>query len=338
MAMEKFKMSFLNDQKLPLVIEPARANTTHQDLIEMLETENAALKEHLLHYGGLLLRNFPIQSVDDFADVIEHMKTGPCLDYIGGDSPRNKIKRGIYTSTEAPPDVKIPLHNELSFVKKYPSHIYFFCQQPSPTGGATIIGDARKVYKNVNDHVKDKFNQKGLKYVSCYFHQSAIMDFMNKLQNAHKSWTQVFETNSKAEVEKKCIENEFGFKWNINDWLQIHQIRPSHITHPKTNETVWFNQVHLYDFNPRLLGWWRYVGAKLFYFQKHTRLHEVFYGDGSKINREDIYHIMETLDANTIEFPWKKGDVMILDNVLTMHGRATFRGKRRILAAMTSDQ
>ena len=106
--------------------------------------------------------------------------------------------------------------------------------------------------------------------------------------------------------------------------------------HGVTGEDVWFCQPHLYDFNPRLLGAWRWAAAKLFYARPHTRLHEVFYADGSPIDREDLYHVMDTLDACTVAFPWKEGDVLMLDNVLSMHGRATFSGPRRILAAMTS--
>ncbi len=45
---------------------------------------------------------------------------------------------------------------------------------------------------------------------------------------------------------------------------------------------------------------------------------------------------MDTLDRNTVAFPWQRGDMLMLDNVLAMHGRATFAGRRRILAAMTS--
>lgn len=332
--MEKFKMSFFNDQKLPLVIEP-RGNMSLHDLLAELSTKNPFFKEKLLSYGGLLLRNFSIQNADDFASIIENMQTGRCFDYIGGDSPRNKVTKGIYTSTEAPPSVKIPLHNELSFVKKYPSHIYFFCEYPSPKGGATIIGDARKIYQKMDQQIINRFIERELKYVSCYFHRSGVMDFVNRLQNAHKSWIQVFETDKKEDVERKCRENDFGYQWNVNDWLQISQVRPPIIQHPQTGEFVWFNQVHLYDFNPKLLGWWRYIGAKFFYLRKHMRLHEVFYADGSPIDRQDIYQIMSILDANTISFPWQKGDVLILDNILTMHGRATFEGKRRILTAMT---
>jgi alpha-ketoglutarate-dependent taurine dioxygenase len=92
----------------------------------------------------------------------------------------------------------------------------------------------------------------------------------------------------------------------------------------------------LYDFNPRLLGLKRYIGAKLFYLQKRTRLHEVEFSDGSRIPRKDLYHILDTLNQKTVCFSWQKGDVLVLDNILSMHGRAPFTGKRRILTALTS--
>ena len=179
--------------------------------------------------------------------------------------------------------------------------------------------------------------ERQLKYVSAYYGQSLLMDLVNSLQPSHKSWREVFETTDPREVERLCRENEFDFDWHRDaNWLRISQTRPAAKTHPETNEWVWFSQAHLYDFNPRLLGAWRWVGAKLLYARKHMRLHEVFHGDGSHIARADLYHIMDTLDQSTVAFPWKRGDMLVLDNVLSMHGRAPFEGKRRILAAMTS--
>lgn len=333
--MEPFVTKFINEDKLPLVVEPKNKDISFNDFMMELVAHRDALKELLLKYGGLLFRNFPVGNEKDFSNFIKSLGAGKYLDYIGGDSPRDKIFEGIYTSTEAPPSIKIPLHNELSFVKHYPKHIYFFCQIPPKEKGETIIADARKVYKSMNEKIRNSFIEKELKYVSCYYYKSPVMNFINKLQRSHKSWIDVFETHDKKEVEKKCYESEFGFKWNQNDWLQICQQRPAIIHHPITKEPVWFNQAHLYDFNPKLLGWWRYLGAKSFYIRKHMRLHEVFFGDNTKIPRNDFYNILDTLDANTIYFPWQKGDVLVLDNVLTMHGRATFTGKRRILTAMT---
>lgn len=330
-----FTTKFINSNLLPLVIEPTHNNMSAKDAFDLLESHREEFSKHLLKYGGLLFRSFPVQNEDDFSNFISSLNTGKFIDYIGGDSPRNKIKEGIYTSTEAPPSVKIPLHNELSFVKKYPRHIYFYCQRPPEKNGETIIADARKVFQSIDPKVKERFNKKGLKYVSCYYYKSGVMDLLNSWQRSHKSWIDVFETHDKQEVEKKCRENEFEFKWQQNDWIKISQSRPATMQHEITGEDIWFNQAHLYDFNPKLLGPLRYVGAKLFYIRKHMRLHEVFFKDGSRIPKKDLYHILDQLDLNTVYFPWQKNDVLVLDNVLAMHGRATFSGKRRILTAMT---
>lgn len=334
--MEDVKIDFMNQDHLPLLIQPTKSSLSKEDFFHLLTSQKAGFKQKLLQYGGLLFRGFPLQNADDFAEGIRRLGLGHFVDYIGGDSPRNKINDGVYTSTEAPPSIKIPLHNELSFVKYFPKNIYFFCQIPPQEKGETIIADARKVFEAVDPAVKQRFINKGLRYVSCYFYKNKMMDILNRLQPSHKSWIQVFETDSKKEVEKKCREHEFEYKWGKDDWLQISQVRPAIMEHPETKEKIWFNQAHLYDFSPKLLGLWRYIGAKMFYFRNHTKLHQIFYGDNTPIPRTDLYHVMDVLDAQTIAFPWQQGDFLVLDNVLAMHGRATFKGKRRILAAMTN--
>ncbi|HVW27203.1 MAG TPA: TauD/TfdA family dioxygenase [Polyangiaceae bacterium] len=332
---EAFDLSLIGNETLPLVVSP-RKHVNRARFFELLKEHSAALKSRLLEHGGILFRGFPLEGAADFSDAIEAIGTGSSVNYIGGDSPRTKVTGAVYTSTEAPPAVKIPLHNELSFVRHFPKHIYFYCDVPPADKGETILGDARRIYRALEPNVRDRFMQRGLKYVSCYYGDSWVMDLVNSLQPSHKSWRQVFETDDPKEVERLCREHDFDYAWHDSSWIRICQTRPAAMAHPETKEWVWFSQAHLYDFNPRLLGAWRWVAAKAFYAQPHTRLHEVFYADGGKIARRDLYHIMDTLDRNTVAFPWKRGDMLMLDNVLAMHGRATFAGKRRILAAMTS--
>lgn len=333
--MKGLKEHWLNDEKMPLVIEPSEPMPL-KEALSLIYSQKEILTKKLLKTGALLFRNFPFSNERDFSNFITTIDDGKFLDYIGGDSPRNKVLDGVYTSTEAPPSIKIPLHNELSFVKNYPKKIYFYCHIAPQEKGETTIADARKVYAAIDDQIKKTFIDKGLKYISNYFYKSTLMNLLNSMQRGHKSWIDVFETEQKEILEKKCLENDFEFKWEKNHWVQIVQKRPAVIMHPVTKENVWFNQAHLYDFNPKLLGWWRYLGAKLFYFRKYTRLHEIAFADGTSIPREDLYQILDTLESNTIYFPWQKGDIMMLDNVLAMHGRSTFTGKRRIFAAMTS--
>ena len=330
--MSDITTKFITKEKLPLVIEPVNAKITFPEFLDLLQKNNEFFKKSLLQYGGILFRNFPIHNEHDFGAAIKGLQTGNFINYIGGDSPRNKIIDGIYTSTEAPPSIKLPLHNELSYVKNYPKHIYFYCDIPPVANGETIVADARKIFQAIDKDVKARFIEKGLRYVSCYPYKSAFMNFVNK---SHKSWINVFETEDKKEVERKCYENEIAYKWNQNDWLQISQVCPSVIAHPQTQEEVWFNQAHHFDFNPKFLGWKNYLGAKLLYCRKHTLLHDVSFADNTKIPRKDFYHILDVLDEHSIYFPWAKGDMLVLDNILAMHGRATFTGKRRVLTAMT---
>lgn len=333
--MDRIKTKVLTLAGIPLAIEPA-GKMTLSELYTLLREENVFFRQQLLKYGALLFRGFPIASADDFSGLVNHLGVGSFVHYIGGDSPRKIVKGDVYTSTEAPPSIKIPLHNELSFVKNYPKHIHFYCDIAPTSRGETIIADARKVYATMDPQVRKLFADKGLRYVSRYYYKSKIMNLLNKVQRSHKSWADVFETHSKAEVEKLCRESEFELKWNQNDWLQIDQVRPAVMSHPVTKEMVWFNQAHLFDFNPRLLGKWRYIGAQLFYCRKHTKWHEVSFADGTPIPRQALYHVMDVLDSNTVKFPWQKGDVMVQDNVLSMHGRETFNCQRRILTAMTA--
>jgi alpha-ketoglutarate-dependent taurine dioxygenase len=332
---ETFEVSLFGNEPLPLVLSPKR-KTRREEFLEFLHAERDVLRRRLLEHGGLLFRGFPIENAQDFAAAIDALGTGSSVNYIGGDSPRTKITGAVYTSTEAPAAVKIPLHNELSFVQHFPKHIFFFCEVAPAERGETILGDARRVYRALDAGVRARFIEKQLKYVSAYYGESLLMDLVNSLQKSHKSWREVFETTDRAEVERSCREHDFDFEWHDESWIRISQTRPAALQHPETGEWVWFSQAHLYDFNPRLLGAWRFVAAKLFYARRHMRLHEIFHADGSRVQREDLYHLMDTLDANTVAFPWQRGDMLVLDNVLSMHGRATFSGSRRILAAMTS--
>jgi alpha-ketoglutarate-dependent taurine dioxygenase len=332
---DAFDISVFGNEPLPLVVMPKKG-TSRAEFLELLENHGSALRARLLEHGGLLFRGFPLESADDFAQAVETLQMGSSVNYIGGDSPRHKVTGAVYTSTEAPSAVKIPLHNELSFVRHHPKHIFFFCEVAPREHGETILGDARKIFGSLDPEVRTRLMEKRFKYVSCYYGKSWLMDLVNSLQPSHKSWRDVFETEDRAEVEALCRSHDFAFEWHDENWIRITQTRPAAITHPESGESVWFSQAHLYDFNPRLLGWWRWVGAKLFYARPHTRLHEIFHADGSSVPRADLYHVMDTLDRNTVAFPWQRGDFLVLDNVLSMHGRATFAGKRRILAAMTS--
>jgi alpha-ketoglutarate-dependent taurine dioxygenase len=46
---------------------------------------------------------------------------------------------------------------------------------------------------------------------------------------------------------------------------------------------------------------------------------------------EALYPVLEEV---TVAFPWRAGDVMILDNIYSFHGRNAFTGTRDVQVAL----
>jgi hypothetical protein len=59
-----------------------------------------------------------------------------------------------------------------------------------------------------------------------------------------------------------------------------------------------------------------------------------YYGDGSPIDGSVMRQILDTYRNLEVCFPWQRGDVLLLDNLLTAHARNPFKGKREILVAL----
>lgn len=57
------------------------------------------------------------------------------------------------------------------------------------------------------------------------------------------------------------------------------------------------------------------------------------YGDGSPIPDADMEAVRDAIWKNQVINPWKKGDVIVIDNDSIAHGRMPFYGPRMIAVA-----
>lgn len=60
----------------------------------------------------------------------------------------------------------------------------------------------------------------------------------------------------------------------------------------------------------------------------------VYYGDGTPIQEEVVAEIGEVYRQTAVRFPWREGDILMVDNMLVAHGRQPFVGTRKIVVAM----
>lgn len=322
------KTSFLNPQKLPLVIEPAVDKENEADLDLLVRTARAQtdfFREKLLTHGALLFRGYQARSVSDLERFVREFSGGEELfSYAGGVSPRNPLGGGgaVYTSTEYPAQYALSLHNELSYADLYPRHLYFCCLTPAETGGETTLGDSRRILQNIDAEIVELFKNKKICYVRNL--QSGPGDGY--------SWQEAFETVDKETVEDCCRKIGAEFQWQAGDGLRLRQIRPAIINHPVTGEEVWFNQAD--GFHPSNLDAETYQMLIAAMSEDEFRLN-VFFGDGSPIDSETLAHVRAVLQSETIPHRWQAGDLLILDNILAAHGRLPFTGARKIALAMT---
>lgn len=301
---------------LPLVIEPATSAT---DLIAWAEDNRSTIDASLLRYGGILFRGFNLCTPEQFESFITTV-SGNLLDYSYRSTPRTLVSGKIYTSTEYPAQRSIPLHNENSYARDWPMKIFFFSLRCAETGGETPIADSRLVYQRIPARIRELFATKGVMYVRNY---GSGMDL---------SWEEVFQTTSRLEVESYCHSSGIEFEWLTDDRLRTRQVCQAVAEHPQTGEMVWFNQAQLFHVS-RLKPEVR--EAMLTIFAEDELPRNVYYGDGTGIDADDLDQICAAYDQETIAFPWHQGDVLMLDNMLAAHARNPFTGQRKVVVGMT---
>jgi hypothetical protein len=61
-----------------------------------------------------------------------------------------------------------------------------------------------------------------------------------------------------------------------------------------------------------------------------------FYGDGGELDVDDLRAVREACRAEAIDVRWRTHDVLVIDNLLALHGRRPFEGTRQVLVAMVA--
>jgi alpha-ketoglutarate-dependent taurine dioxygenase len=240
------------------------------------------------------------------------------VDYKYRSTPRTRVSGKIYTSTSYPAHQTIPLHNEMSYSRQWPMIIGFLCIEPSPQGGETPLADSRQVFAQIDPAIREEFSRKQVMYVRNYGDDLDL------------SWREVFQTNSRAEVEKYCGEAGMAIEWQGENGLRTSQVCQAVAEHPVTGESVWFNQAHLFHVSSLDEA----VRSSLQSAGRGAEPRNAFFGDGTEIDEAALTHIRAVYENQLVTFSWQRGDVLILDNMLTAHGRKPYRGPREIVVGM----
>ncbi|HLA33202.1 MAG TPA: amino acid adenylation domain-containing protein [Pseudomonas sp.] len=298
----------------PLLIEPAVPDL---DPVGWARSSRDLIDTLLCQHAGLLFRGFALHSPQEFEAFAEAIHPGLFGGY--GDLPKKEGGRNIYRSTPYPEREMILFHNESSHLPHAPRKQWFFCEQPSPVGGATPIVDCRELYRRLPTELAETFERKGLLYVRTFTKRLDV------------SWQEFFKTDDRAEVEAQCRASGTELVWLANDELQTRTRCPAVIRHPLSGERSFFNQVqlhHVHCLEPEV----REDLLAMVGLERMPR--HVYFGDGSPISDEVMTLLGQLYEACAVRFDWQRGDVVMLDNLLAAHARDPYEGPRKIVVAM----
>ena len=302
----------LQPGKLPILHveatgEPPRWVAEHRD----------ALRAAVVDHGSLLVRGLRLRDVAETEAVFRRL--GSLMTEKEAFAARRSYSYGVYSSSNWPPNQQMCMHHELSYVLEFPSVMLFACLIAPADGGATPVADSAAVLHALPSELIERFERVGW---------LLIRNYNNEIG---ESIAEAFGTDDRRAVESYCRANAIKFEWQPDGALRTWQRRSAVVHHPRTGQRCWFNQIAFlneWTIDPEVREYLVDIyGEDGLPF--NTR-----FGNGDAIGADVVQLINEVYEANTARERWQAGDLMLVDNVRTAHGRERFEGPREVLVAM----
>lgn len=286
-----------------------------------LESEQQAQVESLLNdHGFVLFRGFNIVDHHCFHQVVESFDY-PNFRY--ADSFSNAVRTNrterVFTANEAPPSVEIFLHHEMAQTLTFPSRLFFYCEQPATTGGATPICRSDLALRSLEASSPDfvaRLREQGVRY------RNTMPAAADEGSGQGRSWRDTLSVDTQAEAEAKLDSLGYRYDWVTDEALSVQTpALPAVVTAPDGVE-VFFNQIVAAG-----AGWQK---------REDDTEARLCYGDGSPIETASIDAANAACYQHTVDLAWQAGDIALLNNYKVMHGRRPFTGTRSVLASLCS--
>ena len=306
-------------RQFPLALA-CQAPVTLDAAIAWVAENRRHLCEAAALHGAVFFRGFPLTTAEDFDRFIAAFDLP---NFPSEDSLSNAVRvintPRVFTANEAPPTVTIFLHHEMAQTPIYPGKLFFFCEQPAESGGATPLCRSDVLWEQLRTaypaFARD-CESKGLKY-------SNVMPSQNDPSSGMgRSWQSTLRATTREEAETRL--RSLGYSWT---WLDDGCLRATTPVLPAVRtlpdgRTSFFNQLIA-----AFQGWKD---------ERNDPARAITFGDGTRLDREAVNVATRLGEELSFDVPWQRGDVALVDNYVTMHGRRAFTGTRKVLASLVA--
>ena len=307
-------------ESFPLLLSSPHGHL--QSLLNILKADRQLLLEALASHGAILFRGLPLASAADFDAFIQAFEL-PNFTY--AESLSNAVRHNrterVFTANEAPPTVEIYLHHEMAQTPRYPTRLFFFCEQAAEQGGATPLCRSDILLKKLQQELPEfvqQCRQLGVRYTHT---MPAAADVQS---GQGRSWQDTLSAADSTAAEQRLAELGYDWQWQDEGSLRVTSPVLPAVRQAAKGQEVFFNQLIA-----AFCGWQD---------ARNTARKSIRFGDDSDIPESAMTRVTELAYELVFDLPWQTGDVALVDNFLVMHVRRPFQGQRRVLASLCDQQ
>lgn len=315
-------------------------------LVEFLADQGSMIRDLALRDGSVLLRGFAMNGTADFAEAVRHVG-GPLARRYEGPSPRHSLRPDVYTASDVSSIVVVPEHAEMSYEAKLPRHLFFHCHVPSWSGGETTFVDSRRVYAELDPAVRNLLTAAPLRIRRRHAPPRGGSDPFEL-----EPWNRTYGTEEREAVLGRARAAGYRAHFGDDDTLTLEHEQPAVRLHPVTREPCFAN--HLLVFHRStptavlgsavrsekslrsaalypLAAAYRSLGTRF----GHEVATDVRLANGAPVPDDAVAHVRSVVDRLAIWHRWQPGDVVVVDNHASLHGRRPYLGPRSVAVAFT---
>src|SRR4051812_11220171 len=307
-----------HDCAFPLALVCKTPGATLADAAAWVKSNRDDLVEKASQHGAVLFRGLPLNSPEDCDAFVAafSLTNFPYIESLSNAVRVNYTER-IFSANEAPADVTIYFHHEMAQTPIYPAKLFFFCMQAADQGGETPLCRSDVLFERLAGRCPEfakNCEEKGLRY-------SNVMPAENDPKSGMgRSWKSTLRAETREQAEARLREIEYDWEWLPDGSLRVTTPVLPAVRDVGQGRKAFFNQLIA-----AFQGWKD---------ERNDPSKAIRFGDGSPLDRDAVNIATELAYELAFDLPWQKGDAVLVDNFVTMHGRRTFRGTRKVLASL----
>ena len=288
------------------------------DSAQWVRSHSDEIRRLIAQHGVLVVRGLNVRTEVDLRDVVGYLSPTLLVEKEAFAS-REAHPTGIYSSSAWPAKQQMCMHHELSYRLEFPGLMAFAYVDAPTAGGSIATADSTALLERLPQDLVARLETEGWILQRNYSDEIGL------------SIADAFGTDSRSEIEQYCRTNVIGFEWTDDGGLRTNQRRPAVVYHQRTRERCWFNQIAF------LSEWTLNPEVRAFFIDTYGADGLPFntqFGNGDPLSADIVATINDAYDSIMVSEPAIAGDLTLVDNVRTAHGREPYEGPRQVVVAM----